>query len=66
MNSYDTFLEVFGDILLLLGWKRELVYRKNQKKGSTADVYYIAPNGIRLRSLPEVDDYCKYLRFLAF
>lgn len=41
-------------------WKRELVIRSvqtNQNQSHSSDVYYIAPNGRKLRSLPEIEKY---------
>ncbi|VVC46219.1 Methyl-CpG DNA binding,DNA-binding domain [Cinara cedri] len=38
------------------GWRREVVHRAN---GNAIDIYYFAPENIKLRSKPEVNEYLK-------
>ncbi|KFM79554.1 Bromodomain adjacent to zinc finger domain protein 2B, partial [Stegodyphus mimosarum] len=41
-----------------MGWMRELVHRANQEEGrKQSDIYYFAPEGVKLRSMREVAAY---------
>ena len=51
---------------IVVGWKRELVYRKTEPKGGdgtkrTGDIYYYTPVGKKVRSRVEILEHCKYL-----
>uniref|UniRef100_T1IHM6 CCHC-type domain-containing protein n=1 Tax=Strigamia maritima TaxID=126957 RepID=T1IHM6_STRMM len=44
------------------GWEREEVERVGGASAGFSDVYYYAPDGTKLRSAPEVQQYCKLQR----
>ena len=64
-NSHDMTKEILSDPRLLephkFGWRREFVIRNMQESQLkiSGDVYYHPPKGKKLRSMNEIEKYCK-------
>lgn len=61
LNIKSTFAYSYS-MWALKGWKREVVQRSTTQETlkTSADVYYFTPSNKKLRSLVQLEKYCKY------